>query len=165
MVLTTSDICFTSWSCLIGSSVCSYSLHVFGSRLILQVLDFRLQLLLFPLAVSELVLWLRLVLETFGAFSSHIFSSNRCFDNLALDECLPAYIRSGGNTSKVWWAVNLASSANAGLAIKAKLKRAVAHENAPDVWNLCPVKLECTFILFPPFPKSYYSAILDLSRK
>jgi len=31
--------------------------------------------------------------------------------------------------------------------------------------DLGPVKLECTFILFPPFPKSYYSAILETFKK
>ena len=60
----------------------------------------------------------------------------------------------------------LASSAKAGLAIKAKLARAVAHENAIRRFlDLGPVKLECTFILFPPFPKSYYSAILETFKK
>ena len=60
----------------------------------------------------------------------------------------------------------LASSAKAGLAIKAKLARAVAHENAIRRFvDFCPVKLECTFIIFPPFPKSYYSAILETFKK
>ena len=60
----------------------------------------------------------------------------------------------------------LASSAKAGFAIKAKLARAVAHENAIRRFlDLGPVKLECTFILFPPFPKSYYSAILETFKK
>ena len=60
----------------------------------------------------------------------------------------------------------LASSAKAGLAIKAKLARAVAHENAIRCFlDLDPVKVECTFIIFPPFPKSYYSAILETFKK
>ena len=60
----------------------------------------------------------------------------------------------------------LASSAKAGFAIKAKLARAVAHENAIRRFlDLGPVKLECTFILFPPFPKSYYSAILETFKE
>ena len=60
----------------------------------------------------------------------------------------------------------LASSAKAGFAIKAKLARAVAHENAIRRFvDFCPVKLECTFIIFPPFPKSYYSAILETFKK
>ena len=60
----------------------------------------------------------------------------------------------------------LASSAKAGLAIKAKLARAVAHENAIRRFvDFCPVKLECTFIIFPPFPKFYYSAILETFKE
>ena len=60
----------------------------------------------------------------------------------------------------------LASSAKAGLAIKVKLARAVAHENAIRRFvDFCPVKLECTFIIFPPFPKSYYSAILETFKE
>ena len=46
----------------------------------------------------------------------------------------------------------LASSAKAGLAMMAKLARAVAHENASRRFlDGCPAKLECTFIIFPPF--------------
>ena len=60
----------------------------------------------------------------------------------------------------------LASSAKAGLAMRAKPARAVAHENAIRRFlDFCPVKLECTFILFPPFPKFYYSAILESFKK
>ena len=57
----------------------------------------------------------------------------------------------------------LASSAKAGFAMKAKPARAVAHENAIRRFlDLGPVKLECTFILFP---KSYYSAILETFKE
>ena len=60
----------------------------------------------------------------------------------------------------------LAYSAKAGLAMRAKPARSVAHENAIRRFlDLGPVKLECTFILFPPFPKSYYSAILETFKE
>ena len=60
----------------------------------------------------------------------------------------------------------LASSAKAGFAMRAKPARAVAHENAIRRFlGLDPVKVECTFIIFPPFPKSYYSAILETFKK
>ena len=60
----------------------------------------------------------------------------------------------------------LASSAKAGFAIKAKLASAVAHENTIRRFvDLGPVKLECTFIILPPFPKSYYSAILETFKE
>ena len=43
----------------------------------------------------------------------------------------------------------VASSARAGLEIKAKPARAVAHESARRrCLDVCPAKLECTFIIF-----------------
>ena len=60
----------------------------------------------------------------------------------------------------------LASSAKAGLAMRQNLQGQLHMRMRSDVFlDFCPVKLECTFILFPPFPKFYYSAILESFKK